>query len=105
MPGLSSAVAGFLQSMRRGKRGARAAVESRRELSARYMRELSELVDDRQISSSDAEKVVRDLFEPGDGGSAPRVRLAVWRAYVKERTGQSGLTLVSDGSADPDDDE
>ena len=105
MPGLSSAVAGFLQSMRRGKRGAPAMVESRRELSARYIRELSELVNDRQISSSDAEKVVRDLFEPHDGVSAPRVRLAVWRSYVKERTGQSGLTLVSDGSADPDDDE
>jgi len=105
MPGLSSAVAGFLQSMRRGKRGAPAVVESRRELSARYMRELSELVDDRQISSSDAEKVVRDLFEPGDGGSAPRVRLAVWRSYVKERTGQAGLTLVGNGSADPEDED
>jgi len=105
MPGLSSAVAGFLQSMRRRKRGAPAVVESRRELSARYMRELSELVDDRQISSSDAEKVVRDLFEPGDGGSAPRVRLAVWRSYVKERTGQAGLTLVGNGSADPEDED
>ena len=103
MPRLSSAVAGFLQSMRLAKRGVPNAVESRRELSARYMRELSELIDDRQLSSSDAERVVRDLFEPGEGSSAPRVRLAVWRSYVKERTGKVGLKLVGDLRDDPDD--
>lgn len=104
MPGMPSAVARFLQLIRRSKRGAATVVESRRELSARYMRELSELVDDRQITSSDAEKVIRDLLDPSETGSTPRVRLAVWRSYVRERTGQVGLKLVGSGSADLDDD-
>ena len=89
--------------MRMTKRGIPTKVESRRELSARYMRELSELVDDRQLSPSDAERVVQDLFEPGEASSAPRVRLAVWRSYVKERTGQVGLKLVGDLGDDPHD--
>jgi len=106
VPGLTAAVSGFIQSMRRRVGSAEPAVESRRELSARYLRELDELVDDRQISRSDAKKVVEDLFEPGEPGSARRVRLAVWRSYLTERTGQSGLRLVRDepesGNADDD---
>ena len=105
MRGLPSAVVGFLQSMRRRKGGIPTVVESRRELSARYMRELSELVDDRQLSPSDAERVVRDLFEPVEASSAPRVRLAVWRSYVKERTGQVGLKLIGDRGDEGDGDD
>lgn len=105
MPGWSSAVAGFLQSLRRRARGPEPAVESRRELSERYMRELSELIDDRQISRSDAERVVQDLFQQGEPGSAPRVRLEVWRSYLAERTGQTGLRLVGAEPASSDVDE
>jgi len=78
-------------------------IESRHDLSQRYMRELSELVSDRQITAAVAEQVIHDLFEPQQPGSAPRVRPAVWRAYLKDRTGHIGPYLVGSQSA-PDQD-
>jgi hypothetical protein len=64
-----------------------AAVESWDDLSARYMGSLRELVDDGHISPSAAQTVIDDLFEPEQPGIARRLRLAVWRADVQERTG------------------
>lgn len=84
---------------RRARSGATPSVESRSELSARYLRELSELIDDRQISAADARTVIDDLFEPEQAGAAPRVRLSVWRAYLKDRTGHVGLHLVGEDAA------
>jgi len=68
--------------------------ESRGDLSGRYMRELAELIDDRQISAAVAQQVIEDLFEPQAPGPARRVRLGVWRAYLKDRTGYIGPSVV-----------
>jgi hypothetical protein len=101
MSGLLSAATRLLRLRPRGRRlfaaearGLASPIESRRELSARYMRELSELVDDRRISAAVAEKVVSDMFEPDEAGEPRRVRLAIWQSYVRDRTGEVGLRLV-----------
>lgn len=82
--------------------GERKRIESRRDLSLRYLSELSELVGDRRISATMAQQVIDDLFEPEEPGVPRRVRLRVWRSYLKDRTGHIGLHLVgSDPTAGP----
>lgn len=68
--------------------------ESRRELSERYLRELEELVADREISPEFAKRVRDDMFQEGGPGEPPRLRLAYWRSHLKEKTGQDGPRLV-----------
>jgi len=71
-------------------------LETRRELSIRYMQELSELLHEHEISSAVADQLIRDLFEPEEPGEPRRVRTAVWQAYLKDRTGHVGPHLVHD---------
>lgn len=86
---------GILQLIPGIRAGRRAAMtESRQDLSRRYLRELSELVDDRQITTSAARQVIDDLFEPAEPGQPRRLRAAVWQAHVEDRTSHSGLRLV-----------
>lgn len=69
-------------------------LDSRAELSARYLQELSELVADGRISAAVAARIADDLFEPDRPGTPRRLRLSVWRRYVQERSGHVGPHLV-----------
>ena len=74
---------GILQLIPGIRAGRRAAMtESRQDLSRRYLRELSELVDDRQITTSAARQVIDDLFEPAEPSQPRRLRAAVWQAPI-----------------------
>lgn len=78
--------------LNRGKGASR--LESRSELSRRYLGELCELVGDGQISRALAQRVIDDLFEPKLGYNLRQVRLSVWRSYCEDRTNRLGLQKV-----------
>ena len=82
-------------------RGGAEQIETRRELSERFLRELDELVWDGEFSRAVAEQIARDIFEPLTPGRRPLVRAEVWQSYVRERTGSVGLYAVG-GRHDPD---
>jgi hypothetical protein len=69
-------------------------MQSRSELSNRFIRELREMVDDREISVAAARRIADDMFEAEEAGQPRRVRLAVWQSYLKDRTGHAGPYLV-----------
>ena len=69
-------------------------MESRSELSNRFIRELREMVDDREISLAAARHIADDMFEAEEAGQPRRVRLAVWQSYLTDRTGHAGPYLV-----------
>jgi hypothetical protein len=99
-----SAPAGLLALVRRWLERARTLfatpgepVESRSELSQRYMRELQELVDLGELELDAAERIRTDLFEPTGPGELPRLRLRFWQSYLRDRTGHVGPHLVGPG--------
>lgn len=67
-------------------------VESRRELSERYLRELQELVDDNDIDLAAAERIRSDLLEPGPDGD--RLKLSTYESYLNEQAGGSARIFV-----------
>jgi hypothetical protein len=69
-------------------------LESRTALSERYLQELTELISNREISAELAARIRQDMFEERAPGEHPQLRLAYWQAYLKERTGDTGLRLV-----------
>ena len=75
-------------------------LESRQELSLRYLRELQELIDDGEIDVAAAERIRCDLFEEGVNGN--RLKLAVYQSYLTERTGTTGPRLVRIDGQSPD---
>jgi len=79
--------------------------ESRSELSDRYMRDLSEMVDQGEIGPLAAQRIRDDLFEATQDGQGWLLKISVWRSYLKERTGRVGPYLVrQDGyTGDPAD--
>lgn len=76
-------------------------IETRRELSERFLRELDELVWDGEFSRGVAEQIARDIFEPPAPGRRPLVRVEVWQSYIRDRTGSVALYAVG-GRHDPD---
>jgi polyhydroxyalkanoate synthesis regulator phasin len=60
-------------------------IETPAGLSARFHRELRELVEGGEISPSFAERVVDELFEPAQPGEKPSLRSWVWSAFVDEQ--------------------
>lgn len=61
------------------------AVETREELSERWMDELLELIEQGDISPAIARRIRDDQFEPTADGSPPLLRASVWQAYLAER--------------------
>lgn len=80
---------------RRRSTASAAPLETRDELSTRYMRELSDLVHGGEIGAAAARQIVLDLFDPAEHGHPPRLRLAVWQDYVRDRGGSLGPYLVA----------
>ena len=63
-------------------------LESRRDLSERLLRELLELIDEREISRENGQRVLEDIFEPTEAGVECRVRLWVWELFLSEAAGE-----------------
>lgn len=103
---LFKSLAHQLTDTRRRTDRAKALLESRRELSNRYLLELQELIDGAEITPAVARRIREDLFEIRDGEQLPLLRISVWRKHRLEQTGWSDLYLVaSNGAAAPGGDE
>jgi len=74
------------------------ALETRQELSDRYLAELRELVDDDLLTIAQAEEVLVDLFDAGPPGTLPLIKSWVWQSHAKERTGYVVPQLVSEAA-------
>lgn len=72
-------------------------IETPHELGARYLRELRELVDQGEISPLFAQRIIDDLFTPGEPGQPPRLRWSVWSAYIAELTGDHSTAPPASG--------
>ena len=62
-------------------------IESPRQLSERYWRELLELVEQGEISPSLARRIKDDMFVPEEPGQPPILRWSIWQAYINQRSG------------------
>ena len=60
-------------------------LESRREISDQFLRDLQDMIDDREISFDGAQQILSDLFEPAEPGKRPLVKWSVWHAHTEER--------------------
>ena len=65
-------------------------LETPRQLSRRYFHELQELVSQGEISAAIAQRILDDLFEPGDADQPPMIRGSVWCAYAEDLTKERG---------------
>lgn len=74
-------------------------VETRRELSGRYLRELQELVDHGELGLAAAERIRSNLFERAPDGE--RFKLPTCQAYLKELTGSIGPHVVCSAANAP----
>jgi glycyl-tRNA synthetase alpha subunit len=68
------------------------AIENPEQLGERYLQELRDLVDERQITAAFAQRVVEDLFDAGEAGQMV-LKWSVWCSYIEE---QQQLGLISE---------
>ena len=59
--------------------------KTREELSRQYLRELQEMVDDRQIGPELAKQMLEEMFDPPRPWQPRIVTQEVWAAYLDQR--------------------
>lgn len=58
---------------------------TRAELSRQYLRELQEMIDDREIGADLAREILEEMFEPARPWQPRLVKESVWAQYVEAR--------------------
>jgi hypothetical protein len=71
--------------LRAGRKHQESDIKSVDALGTQYLRELRDLLDDGEIDSGLAQRILDDLFEEAEPGLQPRLKASIWLAYLDQK--------------------